>query len=293
MIVGVPQHSQLTETAIGWLNLAWGTAITELMQFKDFEYQFEDIEKDHGPDVAKIEIEKYWAGVNYQVNNAFSLLQQSMELFLKARIAEVSPFLLIVGDPQSWPKPNAKGEIDFSDFRTVDAIHLIKVVNVASPQRLPPEFPPFFDRVRKARNKIAHLHGGQWRVEVKAVLLDILTGYEMLHSAGSWVEFRKRHFGSNQLTVDLYNIKDGSHTQIMAELRACIAELEPRYLKKYLGYDTRKRALLCPNCKGMRADWDDEEPYFVQRQNVGILKCVACGALYTVEEYVEEMGQWE
>jgi len=124
------------------------------------------------------------------LNNAVSLLQQSIELFLKARIAKVSPFLLIVSDPQSWPKANGSGNIDFSDFRTIDAVHLMKAATAVSPVRLPSDFPAFFERVRKARNKIVHLHAGQWRVEVKAVLIDMLAGYEMLHPVLGWVDFR-------------------------------------------------------------------------------------------------------
>jgi len=79
----------------------------------------------------------------------------------------------------------------------------------------------------------------------------------------------------------------------MREIRACIAEFEPRYLKKYFGYDARKRAVLCPNCLGLRSEWDDEEPYFAQRQKDGTMKCVACSKSYTSEEYSEEMAQWE
>jgi hypothetical protein len=71
----------------------------------------------------------YWRARTYRLNNAISLLQQSLEIFLKARIAEVSPFLLISGEPDRWPKRNSAGDVDFSDFRTLDAVQLCKAVN--------------------------------------------------------------------------------------------------------------------------------------------------------------------
>ena len=291
MIVGVPDHTQLADTAVGWLNLAWTTAIDELIQFQEFEYQFEDIEKEHGKEVAEKEIERYWTSVNFTLNNAVSLFQQSIEPFLKTRIAEVSPFLLIASDSQSWPKLDGNGDIDFSNFRTIDAVNLVRTVTAVSPHGLPPDFPFSFDRIRRVRNKIVHLHAGQWRVEVKTVLLDILAGYRMLYPDASWLGFRKQYFASESLLVDLYYVKDSSHTQIMREIRACIAEFEPRYLKQYFGYDARKRAMLCPHCMGLRSEWDDDTPEFVQRQKDGSLRCVVCATSYSSEEYAEEMEQ--
>lgn len=293
MIVGVPEHTQLVDTAVGWLNLAWATAINELIQFQEFQYQFEDIEKEHGKEIAQKEIERYWTSVNFTLNNSVSLFQQSIELFLKARIAEVSPFLLITSDPQSWPKPNSDGDIDFSDFRTIDAVNLIRTVTAVSPHRLPPNFPSFFDRVRRTRNKIAHLHAGQWRVEVKAVLLDILAGYHMLHPDVRWLEFRKQYFVSESLPIDLYKVDDFSHTQVMRELRACIAEFEPRHLTQYFSYNSRKRTVTCPHCMELRSEWDDETPEFVQRQKDGGLRCVVCATSYSSREYAEAMEQWD
>ena len=96
----------------------------------------------------------YWHGQRYRLNNATAVLQQSMELLLKARIAEVSPFLLLAGDPQRWRKPDKKGEVSFTDLRTIDATQLCSVVATVSSAPLPPDFQSFFNDVRKRRNKI-------------------------------------------------------------------------------------------------------------------------------------------
>jgi hypothetical protein len=84
MIVGVPDHYILMDTAIGWMNLAWDIAIDEARAFQDTEFLYNDIEHEHGADVAKTAIAKHWNAKRLSLNNAVSLLQQSLEITLKA-----------------------------------------------------------------------------------------------------------------------------------------------------------------------------------------------------------------
>jgi hypothetical protein len=117
MIIDVPDHPELKETAIGWFNLAWGTTTDALSIFQqNVEYYEEHV----GEEMSAEQTDGCWHAQRYKLNNAIALLQQAMELFLKARIAEVSPFLLIAGEPHHWPKPNADGKVSFSEFRTID-----------------------------------------------------------------------------------------------------------------------------------------------------------------------------
>ena len=132
MIVGVPTPDELHGTAIGWLNLAWETAIRDLSASQEIEEYQLTAETEDQPRVAAPT--KSWS---YELNNAISLLQQSLEIELKARIAEVSPFLLIAGDPQSWPKPDKHGHVDFSNFRTLDSVQLCRVCDIVSDRPLP------------------------------------------------------------------------------------------------------------------------------------------------------------
>jgi hypothetical protein len=136
MIVGVPDFDELHNTAIGWLNLAWGIAIRDLSDSQEFEEFAQTAESDGQQQVEATATPKSWS---YELNNAISLLQQSLEIELKARIAKVSPFLLIAGDPQSWPKAGKSRQVDFSDFRTLDSVHLCKICDVVSEHPLPPQ----------------------------------------------------------------------------------------------------------------------------------------------------------
>jgi hypothetical protein len=160
MIVGVPEFAELHDTAVGWLNLAWEIAIREVSEFQEVDDLFREEEA-----------QKYWNSARYKLNNAVSLLQQSMEIELKARIAKVSPYLLIAGDPQSWPKMDTVGQVDFSDFKTLDSTHLCRVHNIVSDRPLPPQFMQFYNEARRARNKIIHLNAGNMKAESGAILL--------------------------------------------------------------------------------------------------------------------------
>jgi hypothetical protein len=210
MIVGVPDHQTLKETAIGWMNLAWDTAIEEARHFQDVEYLYVGIEQEHGADVAQTAIAKHWRAKQLKLNNAFSLLQQSLEIALKARIAEVSPFILIAGDPRTWPKPkDGSNLIDFSSFRTIDAVQLCGAANAVSAAPLSKDFTEFYDRLRQSRNKIAHLNASAIIIEVKSLLLDILTAQRHLFPDVRWTTFRHEYLRSTEQYDDKDNLFSG------------------------------------------------------------------------------------
>ena len=110
-------------------------------------------------------------GQTYEINNALTLLQQSLEIFLKSMIAKVSPFLLIGGEPRQWPTPAKTGNVDFSDFRTIDATDLCRVVNTVSDTKLSNSFVQLYNDIRVRRNKIAHLNTGSLVLEASNVLV--------------------------------------------------------------------------------------------------------------------------
>ena len=53
MIVGVPDHNVLRQTAAGWLNLAWEITIREVEEFQENAIVFNMIEEAHGRDRAE------------------------------------------------------------------------------------------------------------------------------------------------------------------------------------------------------------------------------------------------
>jgi hypothetical protein len=106
-------------------------------------------------------------------------------------IAKVSPFLLIAGEPRRWPTPGGTGNVDFSDFRTLDAIDLCRVVNTVSDTKLSDSFVQLYNNLRIRRNKIAHLNTGSVVLEASNVLVSILSAQSLLFNGQLWQEFLK------------------------------------------------------------------------------------------------------
>jgi hypothetical protein len=286
MIEGIPDHQDLTETATGWLNLAWDFAVGEAENFQEVEHLYQSMAVEHGQAVADRVVEKHWRAKRLKLNNAISLLQQSLEIFIKARIAEVSPFLLIAGDPQSWPSPDKSGKVDFAEFRTLDSVHLCRAARVVSPSALSDDFVQFYNRLRKERNKIVHLNAASMKAEVSTIIIDVLEAHKLLYPAQMWVEFRREYLidsGEYSDTENVFSGDDYTNDKLTSEVEAAFGELEPRYKKRYFGYDPRKQGLRCPKCLGMQ-DRDDDWA-FAQKQKDGSIKCCVCLTNYDQVEY--------
>jgi hypothetical protein len=288
MIVGVPDHHILKDTAIGWMNLAWHTAIKEARSFQYIAFRYEEIEQEHGSDVAKTAIAKHWSAKQLVLNNAFSLLQQSLEIALKARIAEVSPFLLIVGEPGSWPKANdGSNVIEFSRFRAIDAVQLCDAVNSVSAAPLSNEFVELYDRLRQSRNKIANLNASPILTKVKSLLIDILTAQKHLFPDIRWTTFRCEYLQSTGRYHDADNLFSGGDytSDVMAsEVKTALQALDSRLLKEFFFFDDAKKAYRCPHCLEERNQSDDEHE-FVQFVGPDSMQCIVCLSNYSVADY--------
>jgi hypothetical protein len=173
------------------MNLAWASTIECLNEVREWrEYQEES---EANPAGLPSREETLIKAQRFRITNAVSLLQQSLELFLKAKIAEVSPLLLISGDPRTWPRPGKNNVLDFSEFRTVDALDLVKLVNTISKEALPKNFMEQYNKLRVDRNKIVHLDTGDMVFESTAVLLQILTAHASLFPDQNWQRFRQEN----------------------------------------------------------------------------------------------------
>jgi hypothetical protein len=297
MIIGVPDHQGLSATGIGWMNLAWSSIIDCITDVDDHsEYLQSDLLLDD--EKTRKRIARIIQGQRFKINNAITLLQQSLEILLKSRIAETSPFLLIHGDPQSWPKPNDRGEVDFTDFRTVDAVSLCKAANTVGQRPLPAGFIKFFEDLRKARNKITHLTtSGVSADAVADVMLSIITAHHYMFDGQAWQRFRKDYMYDRGPTVegdtdedDIYET-DYTYDQFLREIDCVLRTLQPADLKRFLGFDAERERLYCHNCYNETTKYYDGEHLFAQKQDDGSIFCVACLIKYADDGTYETFGQ--
>jgi hypothetical protein len=178
-------------------------------------------------------------------------------------------------------------------IRTLDAVHLCEAANKVCASRLPKEFPQFYNRLRKTRNKIVHLNAGNLRVEAGHVVLDILTAFKLLFPGENWADFRRRYMDMVSTSPPDDSSEGITRFSLIPDLDAALTVLAPRHMREFFQYDTRKRGLCCPECLSRREKWDASEPTFAQRQKDGTIRCVACATTYTPDDYATQMGEWD
>lgn len=291
MITDVPTTEELRETGIGWLHLAWETAIQSMRSYVEHVEYYDEFVKDNSEDddadeaLPVAQQVAFWSAQRFKLNNALSLLQQSMEILLKSRIAATSPYLLIDGSV-----PTSGKDVSFDDLKTIGAAKLCGVVATVSGP-LPPGFVDFFERVRKQRNRIAHLREGTLRLEVGSILKDILEGYAFLFPGERWLMERRRFLIETEGPLQSPSDDNPTHSVLLGELRLVIEAIDAESTMRFFHYDKSSGGLRCPNCQLFTASWDDVVPSFAFRTQAGKVECAACEATYEPAEYEREAAE--
>jgi hypothetical protein len=125
MIVDIPRPADFQTAGLNQIYLAWQIAMQSLQDYDEaIAYGAEDDAENR---------REYWTRSQPALANAYSLIQQGMELALKGRIAAVSP-LLLIGNPGDWPGRAATEDVSFGELRTLDAADLLKVQQCRHPR---------------------------------------------------------------------------------------------------------------------------------------------------------------
>lgn len=278
MITDIPTPADFHAAGLKQVHLAWQIAMQSVRDYADATY---DKLPDETPEEAAAE---FWQRSQPSLANAYSLIQQGMELALKGRIGAISPYLLI-GDPKDWPNTAANGIASFGDFRTIDAIDLVKVHNSVCAPPLDDQFKVFWDQVRRDRNRIMHSAApGTFTPEL--VVKTILTAIDVLFNDIPWprrllqMEYEGK-FASLGFVDDAQN-------NVLFEIDSAIWQLTPVEAKRFFGFDKKRRAYLCPHCySAANRDWQDDWPHLAQFRTktpgATALYCFVCERTMEVE----------
>lgn len=186
----------------------------------------------------------YWRSVQPALSNAYSLIQQAMELGLKGRIARVSPYLLL-GDPADWSPKAAKGATSFGELPSLEASKLVAVHNSVVDPPLDPSFNTFWTAVRKDRNRIMH---SAPRVTFTAgeVTRTILMAANALFAETSWVDRLFAMEGESKFAI--FGLDDHVYSAVVGQVACAIEFLTPAEAIDLFGFNPRQHAYLCPAC---------------------------------------------
>lgn len=274
MIIELPTANDFAVAGMNSLNLAWTIITQHSMELEQAEVETWDQDGEV--------TEEYWRRSQATLGHALTLVQQGQELLIKARISEVSVFLLISGQPREWPQSDKK-DVSFSEFRTVDAVDLIKLHNSVRTDPLNEEFGRLFDLIRRRRNQIIHQGKDKEPIDVGEMLEAILTTVQRLAPMVRWMKQRAIHLQDEDRIAVAYS-SDHVVDQICVEAQLVIKHLGAGSLNKFFSFDKKARRYLCPECNS----YADMGPYYTAhlRPNTPtstLLFCLACDGDYEVE----------
>jgi hypothetical protein len=228
----------------------------------------------------------FWQASNQKIANSLVIVQQATEFLLKAKIGAVSPYLLIANDPRDWPKGSkTDNTIDFSHFRTLDAIHLPKICDAVSQNRLPVDFHEHYGELREQRNNVIHLTGRS-AIQGQEVYKIILKSFKYLAppECQPWFQEREKYSQSDENSVLGF---DDTRWALVREALQVIEYLKPADCLDLLGFDKRKRRYRCPSCEGELHHYSDGKvdlcqfPQSTPKQTM--IRCFRCGESFDVE----------
>lgn len=256
MITDIPTSTDFHNAGINLLNLAWDSTVSLLIERRDL-YDFSKTSQ---------VTELYWKAAQPVLSSSLSLVQQGVEFFLKGKIAKISPYLLIIGAPSSFPKNSNKQSVSFSDFRTIDAQDLIRVHDTFCETRLSDSFCQWYDELRRLRNKLMHTVDRAIVINDKDVLIHIMEACDYCIEPRLWVDVRSQYL---MKSPDEYLFQDipmsdderiAYHLeQLQNEIMTVIEYLEPQHGKRFFGFQKKEKRYLCLHCLSVRESEYDFE----------------------------------
>jgi hypothetical protein len=243
MIVEIPTSEEFYTSGKELLDFAWDTVAELLIDLDGLE--------DCGVDSHEEILDAYWKSAKRRLTTALSITQQGVEFIIKGRIVDISPFILIAGDPGRWPSPKTGcDDLKYSQFRMIDAQDLIKVHNTVSENPLSEEFRTCFEDLRRKRNSIMHSIDESLNIPVLEVIDSILFVHKSLFPNETWGQVRYSFLSNSPGNYLNYELAGDSFVSaiVSQELSIVFKLLNPSKIKKYFGVDKNQRSYFCPRC---------------------------------------------
>lgn len=276
MIIDIPTHDDFQTSGITFLNLAWDSVQEILFTVDESEIEQWDTDGDMS--------DEFWASAQKPLMTALALVQQATELLLKGKIADVSPYLLISGDPRNWPRGCDKSDTSYADFRTIDAQDLIRVYNAVANDRLEDTFISTYEDLRRTRNRIMHSVDKKFRTTPKEIIVTILEVVHHLVKPCCWIE-KRRNYLENHPNAIAYWSTDHVEGTIAREILFVAEMVVKSKFQQYFGVDLKKRRYHCPDCNYQCGDFSIQ-PQLAQltpnSPSSTTLHCYLCGVDRTV-----------
>jgi hypothetical protein len=279
VITNVPTAEDLNNVALRLYFSAWKSLIDIQPAFEMMYPPGDEPFKTEWMDESK----EYLIACQPELQSICSMISHSNELALKARMCEVSPFLLLIGGDFKFSK--SQRDVDFSDLRTIDAVDLPGAVNTICAEPLTEQFTKSYHEIRSLRNKIAHLGQARTSFHPDEMIGIMVSQYCEIWKNRAWLQDRL-HFESH-LSYFLNDKYVSEHMLVMNELPEVYKKLSPAQFKMLFGHAKGERRYLCHACisnASTRAggpDFDECKTAFLDKGGTAV-HCIMCGKDYKV-----------
>lgn len=275
MITNVPSAKDFEDLGLTYLNLAWELAV-------DINMAHDELARDFKPEPGEVSTvaSEYMLRAQKSLALAVALSQQGTDFLLKARIAGVSPYLLLTGSQREWPSGCRTKDVAYADFHTIDAQDLPKLYDTVHSTRLSQEFISEFDFMRRLRNEHTHTVPRYQELHIERILKWCLFSFSELTGRNDWFACRRDYLESKSPGGAVPDHDGcGYGPRVAREFASFGTTLKPGEREQLLGM-TRARVYKCPACHFRDAGLTTHpataqlDPNTPNSTNV---KCFACG----------------
>lgn len=279
MITNVPSWDDLETISLQLHFSAWAQ-ITKIV--REFNQSYAAAELDWHK-----EWEEYVKAAQTDLQGIYTLIQQSLEIGIKSRISRISPFLLLKKYEAKPVEPNSH-QYDFSDFQTIEASELVRIHNMFCADQLSAAFVSEWEKVRKARNKIAHLGLFNLTLDPNELFDLLFLQYRELYPERRWLPDRVL-FASKHRWAGAWD-EWSPEGEVLHELWDVQTDIEQAHYLTVFGYPYGVRRYICPECGSLLEGLTQgNEPYKADvptayRIGAAKIKCAMCLKEHGVEE---------
>ena len=279
MIVNLPTADALNATALKLYFRAWHGIVHILLDFDEMYPNSIDDWIDPLDDTYKNERAEYLEVAQEDLHAFASIAQQANELALKARIATVSPYLLLLNSDVKLS--GTADAIEFATLRTLDAVDLPKAVNTLTSMPVSEAYTQRYSQMRIQRNQYTHLGNITAILNPIAMCAGLVDQYRELWSDRAWFSDR---VDSTYVRESYFGGKHWSPRQSIMHLLEYDRLLIPAAeFKKMFGV---KKADVKFGCFSCQDDWAvsrngpgiEEVPTAFYSKSKKAMHCILCGA---------------
>lgn len=282
MIENVPTAADLQLVSLRLYFRAWADTTSIITDWAEYGML---VTENNSGDEDNPEWHQYIEAAQSDLQAIYTLIQQSQEIGVKARICEVSPFLLLKRtDIKAVDEKN--GRWDFTDFPTLDASELTRVHNIFCATTLSKEFQAIYEDIRRSRNKISHLGSYKQRIEPQAIIDILQAQYSELYPDRHWMKDRL-DFAALGRWGDSFSGNDfNERTALFSELSHLVPILSDQQYKRLTGHERTEPNFLCHEC-GIDAsllDFNIDHVPTAFMADAAHVRCIMCGREHATQK---------